>query len=267
MEWLARPLECSGVVVLDALDPARLSDSDLLSICLRMNVIFNTIEMQHCEGRHMPLDLSDDLDTLESMVVWGHRSPHGHPSPPRLAEWSDFIRKFGEHYQLAGSGAITVNPAIYQELAERYTIAAIQSLENARLGSLGPLNALGELPTSHAGRTRFLPEADRSVIASIRLGVLFVMAFWSGTSRQGFVQLKNVLAAVDPTGRLELVVVDTDGCPDLYEAPEFAGNMHGHGEVAWVRNGRVVLTSGSGFHPECFEPNTRHLLQSADERE
>ena len=129
--------------------------------------------------------------------------------------------------------------------------------------SFDPLKALGELPASHAARTRFLPTADRSVFGTIRLGVLFIMAWWSGPSRQGFVKLKQVLAALDPGGRLELVVVDTDGCPDLYECPEFVGQLHGWGEVAWVRGGRVVLTSGMGYHPECFEPHTRELLASA----
>jgi hypothetical protein len=127
------------------------------------------------------------------------------------------------------------------------------------------LKALGELPASHARRARFLPTADRSGIASIRLGVLFVMAFWSGTSRQGFAHLKRVLSITDPTGRLELVVVDTDGCPDLYTSPEFVGKMHGHGEVAWVRDWRVVSMSEVGYHPECFEPYTRQLLQSSQD--
>jgi hypothetical protein len=125
-----------------------------------------------------------------------------------------------------------------------------------------PIKALGGLPASHIERVRFLPTADRSVIATIQLGVLFVMAFWSGPARQVFAKLKQVLEAADSSGRLEVVVVDTDGCPDLYEAPEFAGQLHGWGEVAWVRDGRVVCTSGTGYHPECFEPNTRQLLAS-----
>jgi hypothetical protein len=130
-----------------------------------------------------------------------------------------------------------------------------------------PLKGLGELPASHAGRVRLLPTADRSVFGTIRLGVLFVMAWWSGPSRQGFAQLKQVLAALDPGGRLEVVVVDTDGCPDLYECPEFVGQLHGWGEVAWVRDGRVVRTSGMGYRPECFEPFTRELLASAPDTE
>lgn len=122
------------------------------------------------------------------------------------------------------------------------------------------IRGLGELPPSHLGRVRFLPTADRSVFGTIRFGVLFVMAWWSGPARQGFARFKQVLADLDPHGRLELIVVDTDGCPDLYECPELAGQLHGWGEVAWVRDGRVVRSSGRGYHPECFEPYTRELL-------
>jgi hypothetical protein len=130
-----------------------------------------------------------------------------------------------------------------------------------------PLEALGELHASHAAQTRFMPTADRSVFSTIRLGVLFVMAWWSGPSRQGFFKLKQVLASLDPGGQLEVVVVDTDGCPDLYECPEFAGQLHGWGEVAWVRDGRVISTSGMGYHPECFDPLTRELLVIAPDAE
>ena len=117
-----------------------------------------------------------------------------------------------------------------------------------------------ELLATH--HIRFLPEADRSVISSISYGVLFVMAFWSGPARKAFVELKRVLAATDPDGHLELVVVDTDGCADLYEVPGFAGKLHGAGETAWVRNGKILFTSGLRFRPECFEPNTRGLLKA-----
>jgi len=111
-----------------------------------------------------------------------------------------------------------------------------------------------------AARTRFYPEADCSIIGTIRCGVLFIMAFWSGPARLAFAELKRVLEAVDPDGQLELVVVDTDGCPDLDGLPEFAGKLHGAGETAWVEGGRIVCTSGLGYHPECFEPYTRQLL-------
>ena len=116
------------------------------------------------------------------------------------------------------------------------------------------------LPPGLVGRTRLYSQADRAVIGTIRCGVLFVMAFWSGSARLAFGELKRVLEAVDPGGILELVVVDTDGCPDLYESPAFQGKLAGDGQTAWVRSGQVICTSGCGYHPECFEANTRHLL-------
>jgi hypothetical protein len=111
-----------------------------------------------------------------------------------------------------------------------------------------------------AGRVRYLFEADRSVIKTIRCGILFVMAFWSTTSFQSFARLKKVLSHLDPDGRLEVVVVDTDGCPDLHESPELRGTLHGNGEVAWISNGRVVCTAANGSHPKAFATFTRHLL-------
>jgi hypothetical protein len=126
-----------------------------------------------------------------------------------------------------------------------------------------PLGGLGPIPQSHQGRVRFLAEADRSVIGTIRLGILFVMAFWSGSSRTAFAHLKTVLSEVDPDGRLEVVVVDTDGCPDLYENPEFLGKLHGNGEAAWIDRGRIVAVATGGSAPDAAEVFTRRLLESA----
>ena len=35
----------------------------------------------------------------------------------------------------------------------------------------------------------------------------------------------------------------------------------GWGEALWIKEGTIVLTSGSGLHPETYEPNTRRLLE------
>jgi hypothetical protein len=113
------------------------------------------------------------------------------------------------------------------------------------------------------GRGRFLSFADRSVISTIRLGVLFVMAFWSGSSRQTFARLKEVVSRLDPDGRLEVVVVDTDGFPELQEVPEFTGKLHGHGETAWIREGLIVATTWIASSPKAFETSARELLAVA----
>jgi hypothetical protein len=111
-----------------------------------------------------------------------------------------------------------------------------------------------------AGRVRYLAEADRAVIPTVHCGILFVMAFWSGTAYQSFARLKQVLSRLDPGGRLEDVVVDTDGCLNLHEVPELAGKLHGNGEAAWISAGRVLCTASCGSHPKAFEIYTRHLL-------
>lgn len=131
--------------------------------------------------------------------------------------------------------------------------------------SFDPWRALGEIPGSRSRSVRYLPTADRTIFSKIRLGVLFVMAWWSGGAQQSFRRLKAVLSELDPDGRLELVIVDTDGATDLHASPEFHGQLHGWGEVAWIRKGQVLRTSGIGPHPECIEAYTRELLMGSSE--
>jgi hypothetical protein len=108
-------------------------------------------------------------------------------------------------------------------------------------------------------RIKYVPDADTATVRSIRRGVLFLMAFWSGPSVRAFAKLTEVLARLDAGGP-ELVVADVDGSPDLYELAEFKGKVHGAGETAWVRDGEIVATSSLGLNTACFEPNTLALL-------
>jgi hypothetical protein len=103
----------NGEVVLDALDPARLCDADLPGICLRMSAILSTIEMPRCEGRLLPRDIFDRIDTLYDHLRHG-------PSP-KLPEWVRLIADFGEYYGLEGVGPISVDPDLYREEAARFT--------------------------------------------------------------------------------------------------------------------------------------------------
>jgi hypothetical protein len=118
-----------------------------------------------------------------------------------------------------------------------------------------------------ATRIKYYAAADESVIQTIRCGILFVMAWWSGPARRAYIDLAEVLSKLDAAGRLEFVVVDTDGVPALYERAEFIGRMTGSGETAWIKDGRIVTTSGLGFNPDCFETNTKTLLAMCTERD
>jgi|JI10StandDraft_1071094.scaffolds.fasta_scaffold423616_2 hypothetical protein len=109
-------------------------------------------------------------------------------------------------------------------------------------------------------RIRYLADSTTSVIDEINCGILFVMAFWSGPSIKAFHQLTEILSRLDPDGRLEFVVVDTDGAEAFYEHPAFKQILNGAGEVAWIVDGVIQRTSGLGYNPSCFEPNTKVLL-------
>src|SRR5262249_45128233 len=121
---------------------------------------------------------------------------------------------------------------------------------------LRSLTKYSKLPVE---RIKYYPDADEVAVRSIRRGILFLMALWSGPSVQAFAKLTEVLASL-PSHDLELVVVDVDGSAPLYELPEFKGLVSGSGETAWVRDGRIVATSGRGLNIECFKPNTLALL-------
>lgn len=119
MDWLARPLAADGVMVAEPLDPSRLADGDLQSICQRMHAILNTVEMLRCEGRLLPVELFDAIDTLAD------RMRHG--PLPRLEEWSSVISDFGSHYGLNESGPINVEAVCWEQ-----AITLVGALEGER---------------------------------------------------------------------------------------------------------------------------------------
>ncbi len=126
-----------------------------------------------------------------------------------------------------------------------------------------PLQALGfTLQFLATRRARYIAEDTHFELADIRCGVMFFMAFWSSPAREAFSRLKNVLAEIDPDGNVELIVIDVDGCTQLKKLPELdtISIGGGYGEAAWVKNGRIVTTTGHGYHPEFFAANTRLLL-------
>lgn len=128
-------------------------------------------------------------------------------------------------------------------------------------GNPDGLRSLAKYSKLPVERIRYVPDADERVVRAITRGVLFQMAFWSGPAVQAFAKLTEVVATLDPEGRIEFVVVDIDGSEALSAVSDFLGGVRGAGETAWVRNGSVVATSGLDLNVECFVPNTRALLE------
>ncbi len=127
-------------------------------------------------------------------------------------------------------------------------------------GNPDGLRSLAKYSKLPVERINYLPDADETVIRGVSRGILFLMAFWSGSSMMAFKRLTEVLSRLDQNRILELVVVDVDGSPALYQLPEFLGRVHGNGEAAWVRNGVIVTTKGPVAEMERFESNTASLL-------
>lgn len=105
-------------------------------------------------------------------------------------------------------------------------------------------------------RIRFVPVADASTIGSIECGVLFLMAFWSGSSVLSFRRLTELVAR--RRAEIEVVVADVDHSPRLYDV--LWGGVHGDGEVIWVRRGEIVALSLGPHAPDSFDQQLASLL-------
>lgn len=84
-----------------------------------------------------------------------------------------------------------------------------------------------------------------TTIQSIQHGILFLMAKWSGGSKWGHGQLVKFLEQRGiPLEQLH--ALDVDRHPELYDMPEFVGRIHGWGEAAVVKDGRIILVTVLG---------------------
>src|SRR3954470_12399181 len=100
-----------------------------------------------------------------------------------------------------------------------------------------------------------------SRIQSIQHGILFLMAKWSGRAHWAHKQLTEFLKQRGvPPGRL--VTLDVDREPYVYDFPELAGKVHGWGETAVVRDGRIVFLTILGKHKDRIREHCEELLRA-----
>jgi hypothetical protein len=110
--WLRSALICNDKIVCRPLNPEAVGDADLRDVCFRMHIILGTIEQNRCEGRVLPRELFDRMDTLESLLF--------HGPTPHLAEWVGLISDFGDHYAFDGRSSVVIAPAEYQDTCRRF---------------------------------------------------------------------------------------------------------------------------------------------------
>jgi hypothetical protein len=132
--------------------------------------------------------------------------------------------------------------------------------EASRLKSLATKAGLPE------HRLRFYAHADETIFSTVQHGIVFIMAFWSGPAHSALKLLGETIRQLDLEERLELVILDTDGIPRLYDHPPFGDDqstkLGGHGEAAWFRDGCVesVYTGDLGAPESFYENFTKKLL-------
>ncbi|MEZ5944856.1 MAG: hypothetical protein R3C18_26020 [Planctomycetaceae bacterium] len=110
-----------------------------------------------------------------------------------------------------------------------------------------------------ADRVTFDANLSATNIADISCGVIFVHAFWAGSSVTALKRFCEMLVRVDPNRRLTFTVCNIDEIEperiDLYAGDHTGGN----GDIVWVRDG-VVLARHNASRCCDLEATTRNLL-------
>ena len=113
-------------------------------------------------------------------------------------------------------------------------------------------------PTSISFCT-FHQDYSLGLIESISLGVVFLIAFWSGPAVQKFKLVCYALEDSVPWDRFKFHVIDTDGLKagNPFETHESLG---GYGEAFWIRQGAIVSSMGKEWSNDRFDTLTRELI-------
>jgi purine nucleoside permease len=75
---------------------------------------------------------------------------------------------------------------------------------------------------------------------TINCGVIFVHAFWAGSSRRTLAHFCQSIVRVDTDRRLRFIVCDIDDIPPL-DPILYRGDLSGgNGDVFWMFNGQIV---------------------------
>jgi hypothetical protein len=97
-------------------------------------------------------------------------------------------------------------------------------------------------------------------IASIHNGIIFLMAEWSGQSKWAYKHLATYLEKQGISIET-LASIDIDRKPYIADLPELAGKIHGFGEAAVVKDGRIVFVTVLGKDKELADERCEELLR------
>lgn len=80
---------------------------------------------------------------------------------------------------------------------------------------------------------------DPKGVRTIELGIVFVLATWSGEALASLRRLTGLLASDFPNFKVPVLVWDADALTQG-SAQALGSPIHGYGETFWVRNGRII---------------------------
>jgi hypothetical protein len=90
------------------------------------------------------------------------------------------------------------------------------------------------------GNIIYLAVADEQVIRRMVKGIVFLVAWWSGTSIQPLAEFVRSIAALQPHG-IDVLVIDVDGAEGLCRLPELGQFVtRGAGESLLMINGKIA---------------------------
>ena len=107
---------------------------------------------------------------------------------------------------------------------------------------------------------KFHEKYNRGLVESIRCGVVFLYAPWSGPALSRFKFSCYALEDSVPWERFSFDVVNVDGLGsgEPFTREEALG---GYGEVFWVSSGKIIESMGREWSKEIFSLNTQRLIE------
>jgi hypothetical protein len=100
-----------------------------------------------------------------------------------------------------------------------------------------------------------------TAITSIKRGIVFLMATWSGAAQWALPKLVAFIEQHHISSE-QLHLLNADAHPELYDLPELNGKTHGWGEAFVVKGGRIVFFTCLGKDKNLVHMRCEELLQA-----
>lgn len=115
-----------------------------------------------------------------------------------------------------------------------------------------------------ADRLVFDADLSSHPLDEIKCGIVFIHAFWAGSSYQTLKAIGGILARLDPDGYLAFIVCDLDEIQQLldWQSSIYNGDWTGgNGDLLWVANGVIQARHNSSRQCDFAKATQRLMLE------